>query len=119
MNTRSILIGATTICFLLTPTASAAISSGSPSTATGEILVATALFGSGTKVANVTKRVVELLHSDPDGFSARADWLRADPIPYKSKALVIAYDYKGKHRLFVTPAGERVSYKLLVANAER
>ena len=82
-----------------------------------KIVVTKALFGSGLNVVDVTKRVAELLHSEPDGFSARADWLKSDPLPYKTKALVIAYDYKGRHYLFVTT--QKVSYQLLVEYAQK
>jgi hypothetical protein len=102
---------------LLDPTVAAA---EPPATApAAEIVVTAALFGSGTKVADVTERVAGLLLSEPDGFIARSDRLHIDPLPYKAKALAITYEYKGRHCLFVVPAGGRVSSKLLIENAER
>lgn len=85
---------------------------------TPKIVVTKALFGSGLKVADVTRRVADLLHSEPNGFSARGDWLGDDPVPYKGKALVIAYDYKGKHYMSVTVSTQKVSYQLLIDNAK-
>jgi hypothetical protein len=116
MKTLPILIGAAAICLLIAGMAPAALHNDPPK---GEIVVTSALFGNGIKVADVTQRVSELLNTEPGGFSARGDWLRADPIPYKIKAFVIAYDYKGKHYMFLIPGGEKVSYKRLVENAER
>jgi len=102
---------------LLDPTAAAA--EPAASAPAPELVVTSALFGRGIKAADVTKRVAALLLSEPNGFSARPDWLHFDPIPYRVKALAIAYDYKGKHCLFVVPEGERISSKLLEKNAER
>jgi len=116
MKTRLLLIVAAAIYLLTARPVPAVISSDSPKE---EIVVTSALFGSGTKVADVTKRVAELLRSEPGGFAARGDWLRADPLPYKSKALVIVYNYKGRHCLFLVSGGAKISYELLVENAER
>jgi hypothetical protein len=116
MKTRLIFVGAAMACLLMAHDALAALSSNSPKE---PIVVTSALFGNRTKVADVTQRVSELLRSEPSGFAARGDWLRADPIPYKIKALVIVYNYKGKHCMFLVPGGEKVSYELLVENAER
>jgi hypothetical protein len=116
MKTRLFLVVAAVVCLMMALPAPAAISSDSPKE---EIVVTSALFGSGTKVADVTKRVAELLRSESAGFAARGDWLRADPLPYKSKALVIVYIYKGRHCLFLVSGGGKVSYDLLVENAER
>jgi hypothetical protein len=116
MKTLLMFIGSAAICLLIAGLAPAALHDSSPKV---EITVTSALFGNGTKIADVTRRVEELLKTEPDGFAARADWLRADPNPYRSKAFVITYDYKGKHCTFLIPAGEKVSYKRLVENAER
>lgn len=116
MKTRFLLIGAAIICFVTGQSAPGALSTESPR---DQIVVTSALFGNGIKIADVTKRVAELLRSEQKGFSARGDWLRADPIPYKIKALVITYEYKGKQCTYLVPGGEKVSYELLIANAER
>lgn len=84
-----------------------------------KIVVTRALFGSGLNTVDVTKRVAELLDSEPDGFAARADWLRSDPAPAKAKALAITYDYKGRHYLFVTVWKEKLTKELLIENAKK
>ncbi len=84
-----------------------------------KIVVTRALFGSGLNTVDVTKRVKELLESEPEGFSARADWLRNDPAPAKPKALAIIYDYRGKHCLFVTAWKEKVTKEILIENAKK
>lgn len=87
-----------------------------PDTESRGIVVRAAWFGTGTGTVNVTARVIELLRSEPQGFSGRADWLRIDPAPYRNKALVIIYDYHGApHTLIATK--ERITYKLLIDNA--
>jgi hypothetical protein len=83
-----------------------------------KIVITKAVWGSGVKAVDVTKRVAELLHSEANGFSARGEWLKVDPMPYKAKALAIAYDYKGKHYLFVTASTQKVSNELLIENAK-
>lgn len=83
----------------------------------GDLEVVSARFAAGTNAADVTARVIELLHRESGGFAARADWLKVDPAPYKSKTLVIIYNYGGRQNLFSVAGGEKVSYDLLVANA--
>jgi hypothetical protein len=92
--------------------------SSTPTRETSEIVVTSAIFGIGIYAADVTKRVAHLMISEPEGFNVRPDWLHADPLPNKRKALVIAYDYNGKHCLFVVPELARVSYDLLVQYAK-
>jgi len=75
-----------------------------------EIQIEMALFGSGTHLADVTDRVVQLLHSEPQGFEARADWLRIDPAPGQSKSLLIRYRYPGKQRYYMISGGVRASF---------
>jgi len=99
------LIVFTSICF------------GADESQKSQITVTCALFGSGTNGVDVTDRVTELLRTEVDGFSARGDWLKADPLPYKPKALAITYDYKGRHCLFVVASTQKVSLDLLIANA--
>ncbi len=84
-----------------------------------DIEVQSAVFGSGANVADVTDRVVELLRSEPKGFTPRADWLRVDPLPYKRKSLAISYKYRGEPHLLVTSNQEKVSYDLLLKNAKK
>jgi hypothetical protein len=114
MKTQLRIIAVAGLCLLLGWTGWAAIS---PAPSKPKIFVTCALFGSGNDVVDVTSRVTELLHSQPGGFAATADWLGADPIPREKKALAITYECKGRHCLFVICSKESLSYDLLVRNA--
>lgn len=83
-----------------------------------DIRVELALFGSGTQLADVTDRVAQLLRDEPDGFTARADWLHIDPTPGKNKSLLIRYRYRDQERFFMITGGNRASYTALVAEEE-
>jgi hypothetical protein len=78
--------------------------------------VRAARFGSGTNVTDVTDRVVELLRTQPQGFTARADWFGVDPRPYKRKAIVILYEYRGSPQVLLATE-ERITFDLLIENA--
>jgi hypothetical protein len=80
-----------------------------------DVVVEQALFGSGTRLVDVTARVVQLLRSEPAGFAPTADWLHADPTPGKNKSLLIRYRFRGRERLFLVTGGNRASYAALVA----
>jgi len=114
MKTQLRFLGVPGLCLLLAWTGWAAISPAPPKS---EIVVTCALFGSGKNVVDVTRRVAELLRSEPGGFTATADWLGADPIPRGKKALAITYECKGRHCLFVICSQETLSYDLLLRNA--
>lgn len=94
----------------------AAHDTGKVATVAG-ITVHSARFGTGTNVVDVTDRVVELLRTQPQGFTARADWFGNDPRPYKRKAIVILYDYKGASHIFLA-TDERITADLLIKNAK-
>ncbi|HEX4795961.1 MAG TPA: hypothetical protein VH370_19390 [Humisphaera sp.] len=79
-----------------------------------DIQIEIALFGSGTHLADVTDRVVQLLHSEPQGFVARADWLRIDPAPGQSKSLLIRYRYHGKQRHYMISGGVRATFAAMM-----
>jgi len=79
-----------------------------------DVRIELALFGSGARLADVTDRVVQLLRSEPNGFTARADWLHIDPVPGKNKSLMIRYRYHDQERLFLITGGNRVNYSALV-----
>ena len=81
-----------------------------------DIRVELALFGSGTHLADVTDRVAQLLRDEPDGFTARADWLHIDPAPGKNKSLLIRYRYQDQERFFLITGGNRASYAALVTD---
>jgi hypothetical protein len=80
------------------------------------VIVEQALFGSGTSLADVTDRVVQLLLSEPQGFTAQSDWLRVDPAPGKNKSLVIRYVYHDAVRMFVVTGYNRASYAAMTAD---
>lgn len=86
-------------------------------TVNGDVIVEQALFGSGTKLVDVTDRVVELLRSEPQGFKAEADWLRVDPVPGKTKSLWIRYVYRDTPRMFMVSLNNRASYQAMIAGA--
>jgi hypothetical protein len=92
----------------------ARVSSDSANTV-NDVVIEQALFGSGTRLVDVTPRVLQLLRSEPAGFTPAADWLHADPVPGKNKSLLIRYRLRGKERLFIVTGGNRASYAALVA----
>lgn len=83
----------------------------------GDVVIEQALFGSGAHLVDVTSRAVQLLRSEPQGFTARADWLRIDPEPGKNKSLLLRYNYRGKERFFIVTGENRVSYNALISDA--
>jgi hypothetical protein len=83
-----------------------------------DLLVISATYGSGTKFADVTNRVNDLLHQPSVEFFARPEWLHADPTPGWNKALVIVYEYKGRRSLFSTGEGGRVSVNELLRGTD-
>jgi len=83
-----------------------------------DLRVEVALFGSGTHLADVTDRVVELLRSKPEGFTAKAEWLRVDPAPGKNKSLMIRYRYHDQERVFLITGGNLASYVSMVDGEE-
>jgi hypothetical protein len=85
----------------------------------GEILVISAVYGSGTKFADVTARVNELLHQPSVEFFTRPEWLRADPTPGWNKALIIVYEYKQQRRIFTSGEGDRVSVEQMLGNPRK
>jgi hypothetical protein len=78
-----------------------------------DLLVISAVYGSGVKFADVTYRVNALLHQPSVKFFARPEWLNADPTPGWNKALVIVYEFKGRRHLFTTGEGGEVSLNQL------
>jgi len=83
-----------------------------------DIDISYASFGSGTKVADVTDRVIELLRTEAAGFEARANVLGTDPLPYHSKCLIIDYSYQDKRYRFAVANKHHVSYELLLKNTK-
>lgn len=75
-----------------------------------------AVYGSGTRFADVTYRVNELLSQPGVEFFARPEWLRADPTPGWNKALVIVYEAEGRRRVFSTGEGGAISLDRLLSN---
>lgn len=91
---------------------------GEPSP-TADLLVISAVYGSGTKFADVTYRVNDLLRQPGVEFFSRPEWLKADPTPGWDKALVIVYEVRGERRSFTSGEGGKVSAELLLAHSER
>jgi hypothetical protein len=94
------------------PTSPAATSGASAS----DLNIRSVEFGLGTHVADVTERVKELLHRQPDGFIINAQSLGTDPKPGRGKVLTIVFDYQGQIHTLIIPAGENVSYHTLAEN---
>lgn len=84
-----------------------------------KILIISAVYGSGTRFADVTARVDDLLYQPGVKFFARPEWLNADPTPGWNKALVIVYEFKGHRHIFATGEGGKVSAEKLVEQAKR
>lgn len=76
--------------------------------------IISATYGSGSKFADVTDRVNDLIHQPDVEFFARPEWLHADPNPNWNKDLVIVYEYKGRRHIFTTGEGGRVTADELI-----
>jgi hypothetical protein len=83
------------------------------------LVLISAEFGMGKNVADVTARVAELLQGQPDGFTADAKTLGADPLPGKKKRLVVKYDYQGKQHVLTVQGGKMVDEKNLEKSASK
>lgn len=84
-----------------------------------ELLLISAVYGSGTHYADVTYRVNDLIHQPAVEFYARPEWLQTDPTPGWNKALVIIYEFKGQRRTFTCGEGGRVSAEVLLEEARK
>jgi len=74
----------------------------------------------GSRVADVTPRVIELLAANPNhGFKADAKTLGVDPLPGKKKVLTIRYNYQGAACLFAIPGAKLLSCQALINNATK
>lgn len=89
-----------------------------PTKAAG-LIVISAVYGSGTRYADVTQRVNDLLRDPLAYFWAKPEWLLADPTPGWNKALVVVYELDGRRQIFSTGEGGTVSVGRLLENAER
>ena len=81
------------------------------------ITIQSAGFGSQQKIANVTARVVELLHTNTNGFPVNAETLGCDPFPGRNKNLTIKYMFKDFNFTSTNSSRENVSYKTLINDA--
>jgi hypothetical protein len=99
----------------------AALAKLPPSPATGNkianIMIHSADFGMGRNVTDVTARVVDLLRTRAEGFTADAKTMGSDPLPGKKKRLIIRYDFKGTNAVIVVPGAGEVTYQDLVRKA--
>jgi len=82
-----------------------------------DIALASAEFGMGQQVADVTVRVGELLRSQPAGFTIDGKTLGVDPMPGKKKRLVVKYTYRGTQAVLVVQGGKHLGKEALVKNA--
>lgn len=82
-----------------------------------DLLLISAVYGSGTHYNDVSYRVNDLLHQSGVEFFARPEWLNTDPTPGWNKALIIVYEVKGRRRTFVAGEGGRVSAEILLHHA--
>ena len=104
-------------CVTSTPTSRPAVPPSSVSSPSANILVISAVYGSGTNFADVTYRVNDLIHQPTVEFFARPEWLKADPTPGWNKALVIVYELEGRRQVFTTGEGGWVDLEILQAPA--
>ena len=86
-------------------------------TPAADLLIISATYGSGTNYSDVTCRVNDLLRQPDVEFTARPEWLAADPTPGWNKALVIVYEFKGHRHTFATGEGGKVSVSALLEEA--
>jgi len=93
-----------------------AITSGPGS---NELLVVSAIYGSGSHFNDVTDRVNELLHQPGTEFYAKPDWLHADPTPGWNKELTIVYKSGGQRHFFTAGEGGKVSAAILLDEAKK
>ncbi len=86
-------------------------------TKAANLVVISAVYGSGQHFADVTARVNDLLRDPLAYFWAKPKWLLADPSPGWNKALVIVYELDGRRRIFTTGEGGTVSVGRLLDQA--
>jgi hypothetical protein len=89
------------------------------SSASADLVIISATYGSGTNFSDVTDRVNDLIHQPNVEFFARPEWLHADPTPGWNKALVIVYEFKGRRHIFTTGEGGRVCVDLLIQQTDK
>ena len=82
-----------------------------------DVTVLSAEFGLGAHYVGVTTRVIDLLHTQPDGFAVNPKSLQRNPLPNRNMHLKIRYDYKGNISTLIIPTGTQVSYQFLVNKA--
>jgi hypothetical protein len=83
------------------------------------ITIQSAEFGAKKKIADVTARVVELLHTNTDGFTVNVKTLGCDPFPGRKKHLTIKYEFKDFNFTSTVSSGDDVSYQTLINNARK
>jgi hypothetical protein len=83
------------------------------------ITIQSAKFGAKKKIADVTARVIELLHTNADGFTVNMKTLGNGPFPGGKKHLTIQYEFKGFNFTSTNSIGDDVSYQTLINNARK
>jgi hypothetical protein len=76
-----------------------------------------AYFGTGSKFADVTARVAELIGASHAEFRTTEATLQTDPTPGLRKEFMVIYEIGGQRRTFTTYDGGACSRELLVANS--
>ena len=84
------------------------------SSAPGDFLIVSAVYGTGSQFKDVTDRVNALLHQRDGEFYAKPEWLREDPAPGWNKELVIVYKHGGQRHIFMTGEGGKVNVASLL-----
>lgn len=83
------------------------------------ITIQSAKFGAKKKIADVTARVIELLHTNAAGFTVNMKTLGNGPFPGGKKHLTIQYEFKGFNITSTNSIGDDVSYQALINNARK
>lgn len=83
------------------------------------ITIQSAKFGAKKKIADVTARVIELLHANSDGFIVNTNTLGCDPFPGRKKHLTIEYGFNGFDFASTNSNGDKVSNQTLINYARK
>lgn len=108
-NSPTLSICLTNSSFVLSPAAK---------TRHTDVLIISAVYGSGARFADVTARVNGLVHQPEVAFLANPQWLETDPNPGRKKTLVIVYDFKGKRHVYSTGEVGRLNAETLANHAD-
>jgi hypothetical protein len=85
----------------------------------GELIIISAVYGSGSHFTDVTERVQKRLHTNDSEFYVNPEWLKADPIPGWNKELIITYKYASQRETYNAGENARITYKILLDYAKK